>query len=117
MPNSGMAAPRNRQLHRFSLACRPGAANAQIWYSQTGEDRITPAISATFTRRYSGSSGPFRTSSLMPSARQPECPRIAVAQSGRSMTCQAWVKKMNPAVIPAARASAILTTRLRSSRR
>ena len=51
MPNSGMAAPRKRQLHRFSLACRPGAANAQTWYSQTGEDRITPTISATFTRR------------------------------------------------------------------
>ena len=51
MPNSGMAAPRNRQPDRFSLACRPGAANAQIWYSQTGEETITPAISATFTRR------------------------------------------------------------------
>ena len=51
MPNSGTAAPRKMEPHRFSLACRPGAANAQAWYSQTGEDRITPTISATFTRR------------------------------------------------------------------
>ncbi len=41
---------------------------------------------------------------------------MALAHSGRSMTYQAWLKKMNPAVIPATRASAILTTRLRSSR-
>ena len=54
---------------------------------------------------------------LTPGVRQPECPRIVAEHSGRSMTCQAWLKKMNPAVIPAARASAILTTRLRSSRR
>src|SRR5215470_19172358 len=33
------------------------------------------------------------------------------------MTCQAGPKKTNPAVIPATRASAILTTRLRSSRK
>ena len=46
-----MAAPRKMQLHRFSLVCRPGVTNAQIWYSQIGEDRITPTISATFTRR------------------------------------------------------------------
>jgi hypothetical protein len=30
---------------------RCGVTNARIWYSQVGEDRITPAISATFTRR------------------------------------------------------------------
>src|SRR5215831_21039651 len=33
------------------------------------------------------------------------------------MMCHAWLKKMNPTVIPAARERAILTTRLRSSRR
>ena len=38
-------------LQRFSRAYRPGAMNAQIWYSQTGEGRITPTITATLTRR------------------------------------------------------------------
>jgi hypothetical protein len=37
--------------HRFSRAYSPGAMNAQIWYSQTGEDTITPTITATLTRR------------------------------------------------------------------
>jgi hypothetical protein len=34
MPDRGMAAPRKMELHRFSLACRPGVTNAQSWYSQ-----------------------------------------------------------------------------------
>jgi hypothetical protein len=78
--------------------CKPGATNAQIWYSQIGEDTITPTTSATFTRRENASSGPVRTSSLTPSVRRPECPRIVAEHSGRSMTCQACPKKMNPAV-------------------
>jgi hypothetical protein len=53
----------------------------------------------------------------MPGVWQPERPRTVVAHSGRSMTCQAWLKKMNPAVIPAAWASAMMMTRLRSTRR
>jgi len=51
MPNSGTAVPRKRWLQRFSLAYRPGATNAQIWYSQTGEDRIAPTMTTTLIRR------------------------------------------------------------------
>src|SRR6266581_1646995 len=48
--NSGTAVARNRCPHRFSLAYRPGATNAQSWYSHTGEDTISPTMKATLTR-------------------------------------------------------------------
>ena len=38
-------------VQRFSLAYSPGATKAQIWYSQTGELRITPTMKATLMRR------------------------------------------------------------------
>ena len=53
----------------------------------------------------------------MPSVLHPVWPRMTAEHSGRSMTCQTGLKKMNPMIIPAMRPSAILTTRLRSSRR
>jgi hypothetical protein len=31
-----------KQLQHFSLVCRLGVTNAQIWYSEIGADRITP---------------------------------------------------------------------------
>ena len=37
--------------HRFSRVYSPGAMNAQIWYSHTGEDSTTATITATLTRR------------------------------------------------------------------
>ena len=49
--NSGTAVPRKMCPHRFSRAYRPGAMNAHSWYSHTGEDRMTPTMNATLTRR------------------------------------------------------------------
>ena len=47
--SSGTAALTKMYVHFFSREYSPGAMNAQIWYSQIGLLRITPAKIAIFT--------------------------------------------------------------------
>src|SRR5580658_2366399 len=57
-PNSGIAEPPKKYVQRRSRECRPGATNAQNWYSHSGLEMIKPITIASFRWMKSGSNRP-----------------------------------------------------------
>ena len=94
--NSGTAVPMKMYAQRFSREYRPGAMNAQIWYSQIGRGDDEPDEEGDLDPQVERVEDADKASWLTPSVLHPVCPRITAWHNGRSMRCQTGSEKTKP---------------------